>query len=228
MRARKRGGSPGNAAATASLTRYSQLAALDPVPDIEHQPTAGAQHTPGLAVGGHLVREEHGAELAGHGVEAFRREWELQRIGLAPSNVGGPHSRRLRSRASAGLGRWRRSRRRPAARRQGHGWRSRCRRRSRARSPEPGRRSWRRDHAHRARRSAGPGSGRRIRGSSPRTAGRFLAWHHPPKFKPLLELARQDAIVRAHPQPAVRFPASRRRPPTAGRPACKRRRRRLT
>jgi hypothetical protein len=44
-------------------------------------------HAPSFAIGGYLVGEEHGAELACHGVECAFTERELQGIGLPPGDV---------------------------------------------------------------------------------------------------------------------------------------------
>jgi hypothetical protein len=68
-----------------------------PAMDVEtaskDEPTAAAEHAPGLAVGGRLVGEEHGAELARHGVERAVLERERQRVGLLPGDLGRLHPR---------------------------------------------------------------------------------------------------------------------------------------
>ena len=57
---------------------------LDPVPHIENEDTARAEHAARLRECLRLIGEEHDAELAHHRVKRFVSEGQLQRVRLTP------------------------------------------------------------------------------------------------------------------------------------------------
>ena len=60
---------------------------LNPVPDVEEEAPAGFQDAARFGVAFDLVRKEHHAELAGHGVEAVVVEGECQGVRLSPVDL---------------------------------------------------------------------------------------------------------------------------------------------